>query len=114
VLAGVLLHVIKTTGRIDCTAYSRSHGKRFSSKMENASIVFVGNFTNGNLSPIHQQRACVMNLAAAGRIKSSAIKDDRLPSIARERLDHASLEVVKKRIMVIKAVSHKNNSRHLN
>ena len=74
--------------------------------MQNASIFFVGNFRDGDLLAIGCQHAKVVHLSAAGGIKSRAVKHDGGLAIAVKSFDHASVEVVEKRIVVVEAVSH--------
>jgi hypothetical protein len=46
-----------------------------------------------------------VNLPAACRIKSCAVEHDRRPAIAVERFDYAGVKVIKKRIVIVKAIS---------
>jgi len=71
-----------------------------------AAIFIVGNFGNGNLFVDSSEYAKIVYLAATGRIKRGAVQHDCISAIALERFDHASVEVVEKRIVVVKAVSH--------
>jgi len=77
-----------------------------SGKMQNASIFLVSNFGNIDLLSVGGQLAKVMNLAATGRIESSAIKHNSRSAIAFEDFDHTSVEVVEKRVVIVKAISH--------
>jgi len=105
-LTRVLLHMVATAHGIDRAVdlRSRSQGRR--RKVQYASIFLVGNFSNGDLLAIGCQHSKIVNLAAAGRIKSSAIEHDGRSAIALKGFDHASVKVVKKRIVIVEAFSH--------
>jgi hypothetical protein len=47
-----------------------------------------------------------MHLTATRRIKSGPVKHDCHPATAVKRFDHTSVEVAKKRIVIIEAISH--------
>ena len=82
-----------------------SGGKRRGSIVQDAPIFLVRNFGNGNLLAIGHQHAEIVHLAAAGGIESCAIEHDGVAAIAVERFDHASVEVVKKGVVIVEAVS---------
>jgi hypothetical protein len=106
VLAGVLLDVIKTTSGIHCAMYRSSGSKRLAGKMQDAPVFVVGDLNNRDLPSIGNKRAKIVHLAAAGGIERSSIKHNRVLPIARKRFDHAGIEVVEKRVVVIEAFSH--------
>jgi hypothetical protein len=74
--------------------------------MQNAPIFFVGNFRDGDLPAIGCEHAEIVDLAAAGGIKSSAVEHHSMLAVERERFDHVGVEVVKKRIVIVKTISH--------
>jgi hypothetical protein len=97
---------------IHAAMYLSSCGERPGGKMQNAAIFFVGNFRDGDLLAIGLQHSKIVDLAAACWIKSGTVKHDGGSAIADERFDHAGVEVVKKRVVVIEAVSHKSALSH--
>jgi len=74
--------------------------------VEYASILLIGNFGNGYLLTIGGQHAKIVNLAATGRVESRTVKNYGMFALKRERFDHASVEVVEKRIVVVESFSH--------
>src|ERR1051326_1640483 len=84
----------------------RSHSQRHRCKVKDAPIFLVGNFRDGDLLAVSGYHSHIVHLAAAGRIKRSTVEHDGMAAIAGKRFDHASVEVVEKRIVVIKAISH--------
>src|ERR1041385_4933696 len=92
-LAGMLLHMIAPADSIDSAPHLCSCGKWRGSKVQNAYVFFVRNFCDRDLLVSGTQHAGIVNLASAGGIKSSAVKDDNVLAVSRRRLDHASIEV---------------------
>jgi hypothetical protein len=85
-----------------------SHGERPGGKMQNAPIFFVGNFRNGDLPTIGCKHTEIVDLASTGGIEGCAVEHHGMRAVALERFDHSGVEVVKKRVVVIEAVSHKS------
>jgi autonomous glycyl radical cofactor GrcA len=100
------LHMIETARGIDCATDLRSHSQRLRRKVKDASIILVSNFGDGDLLVPDCQRAKIVNLAAAGRIESRSVEHNGSPAIAVEGFDHTSVKVIKKRVVIIKAISH--------
>src|SRR6478609_10858239 len=107
VLAGVLLHVVTSSRGIDGAMNLRSQSQRLRRKVKDASVFFVGNFSDGNLLAVGCQRTEIVYLAAAGRIEGGTVEHKGRPAIALERFHHASVKVVEERIVIVEAVSHK-------
>jgi hypothetical protein len=107
-LTRVLLHMVKPTSGIDAAMHLRTNSQWFRRKVEDASSFIVGNFSNHYLLAAGGDYAKIVNLAAACWIESSTVEHDGSPAIAIERFDHASIEVVEKRIVIVEAVSHRS------
>src|SRR5262249_37278334 len=75
-LSRMLLHVVATPGRIDRALNCSAYGEGLRDEVEDAPIVFVGDFCHRNLPAGDQERAGIVHLSAAGRIKSSAIQNE--------------------------------------
>ena len=105
-LSGVLLYVITPTRSIDRAMNLGSHSQRRRHKVQNASIFLIGDFGDADLLAIGCQHAKIVNLSAACRVKSCTVEYDGGSAIAVERFDHASVEVIKKRIVIVETVSH--------
>jgi hypothetical protein len=104
----MLLHVVTATSGIDTAMHLRTNSQWLRRKVEDASSFIVGNFSNRYLLAARGDYAKIMHLAAACWIKSSTVEHDGSPAIAIECFDHASIEVVKKRIVIVEAVSHRS------
>jgi hypothetical protein len=89
-----------------------SRRERHGGKMQNAAIFFVGNFRDGDLLAIGCKHTEIVDLASTGGIEGRAIEHHGMLAVALERFDHAGVEVVKKRVVVIEAVSHKSALSH--
>lgn len=109
VLSGVLLHMVTPACGIHAAVDLSSRRKRRGGEVQDASIFLVRDFANGDLLAFSGQDAKIVNLAAAGRIKRGAVEHDGRPSIAVERFDHASVKVVKKRIVIVEAISWRHS-----
>jgi hypothetical protein len=109
-LTRVLLHVVTPPRGIDTAMHLCSCGKRRGSKMQNASVFFVCNFSDGDLLAIGGQHAEIVYLAAARGIEGGTVEHKGRPPVALERFGHSGVEVVKERIVVIKAISHREQS----
>jgi carboxypeptidase C (cathepsin A) len=107
-LTRVLLHMVKPTSGIDAAMHLRTNSQWFRRKVEDASSFIVGNFSNHYLLAAGGDYAKIVNLAAACRIKSCAVENYGMFAVASERFNDTSVEVVEKRIVVIKAVSHRS------
>jgi hypothetical protein len=75
--------------------------------MKDASVFFVGDFSDGDRFAVGCEHADIMDLAAAGGIKRGPIKYDSKPALALKSFDYASVEVVEERVAIVKAVGHK-------
>src|SRR3954466_10147967 len=103
----MLLHMVTTTSGIDPAMHLRANSQRLRRKVKNASIFLVGNFGNRDLLALGGEHSEIVHLAAACGIKSGTVKHNGCPAIAVERFDHTSIEVVEKRIVVVKALGHR-------
>src|SRR5579871_2083576 len=105
-LAGMLLDVITTAIGIHAPVNLSSRRQRFSRKMKNASIFFIGNVRNGNLFAIGKQHSKIMNLTATGGIKRCAVEYDGRPAAAVKNFNNLGVKVVEKRVVIVKSFSH--------
>jgi hypothetical protein len=106
-LAGMLLDVIEPTRSIDAAMHLRANSQRLRRKVEDASIFLVGNFGNRDLLAVGGQQTKIVYLAAAGGIKSRPVEHNGCSAIVVERFDHAGVKVIKKRVVVVKAIGHR-------
>src|SRR5262249_48096258 len=106
-LTGVLLHVVAAAGRVNAAVNSGSRRDRCGSEMEDAAIFFVRDVDNRNF-PVAGERELsrVMDLATASRIERRAVQHHGVPAVTLERLDHAGVEVVEERIVVVETLGH--------
>src|SRR6185437_2210699 len=105
-LAGVLLDVVKPAGRVDCSMHRDSCSKRLCGKMQDTSIFLVRDVRNSNLLSFRNQQTKIVHLSAAGGIKSCAVEHDGMLPLTLDRLQHTSIKVVEKRIVVIEPFGH--------
>src|SRR5438270_4696592 len=98
--------MIAAADRIDAAMYLSSNGQWLRRKVKDAPSFIVANFRDGDLPAIGLQPSKIVNLAAACRIKSCPVEHDGMLSVALKRFNHASVEIVKKRIVIVEAVSH--------
>src|SRR5437868_6083372 len=96
--------MVTPTSGVDHAMDLSSGGERRGSIVQDAPIFLVRNFGNGNLLAFGGQRTEIVYLPAARRIERSAVEHDGSPAVAIECFDHASVEVVEERVVIVEAV----------
>src|SRR5579862_4752215 len=108
-LAGVLLHVIAASRRINHSAYCLSWLNRARSEMKYPSIFFPGRLRNRYFpSVIQHQFSGIVHLSAAGGIKRGLIQHHGDSSLPLGGLKHTGIEAVEKGVVIVEALSHEN------
>src|SRR5215469_5537690 len=106
-LPGVLLHVVPPPCRIYNSSNALPLLNWLGSEMENSSILFLGCLHNRHFPSVVQNKfSGVVDLSAAGGIKSCAIQHNGASSLALRSFQHPGVEVVEKRIVIVKTISH--------
>src|SRR5258708_2536647 len=98
--------MIAAADRIDAAMHLSSNGQWLRRKVKDAPSFIVANFRDGDLPAICCHHSEIVHLTAACGIKSCAVKHDDRPALALKSFDHARVEVVEKRIVIVEAVSH--------
>src|SRR6266700_273134 len=106
-LARVLLHVITTAHGVNAALNRRSFGNRLGGVMKDAALIFISHFDHGYFPFVREdEQACIVHLPATGGIKRSTIQHDGVLAFAFHGFNHASIEVVEKRIVIVESLGH--------
>src|SRR5579864_1103015 len=106
-LAGVLLHMVAPSRRINHSTDSLPLLNRADSEMENPSIFFVDDLRNCHFPSVVQNKfSGIMYLPTAGGIKRRTIQHHGTSSLPLQTLKHTCVEAVEKGVVIIKAFSH--------
>src|SRR5437588_311967 len=106
-LTGVLLHVVAAAQGIDQAPHWLSGNQRCGSNVMNGPIFFVRDIQHRDFGFVLQnENAGVMDLSAAGGIKSCPVQHDCTFTLVVPDLKHARIEGVEEGIVVVKTVGH--------